>query len=275
MKISNHKITREFAEFEATSKTSGSFQEGLPDTIVIHYTAGGSLQGAIDTFLDETVKASAHVLIDKDGKVVQMAPFTEITWHAGKSAWHDRTALNNYAIGIEIVNAGRLEKSGSTSYRSWFGRSYPENEVVEAVHRNESTPTFWERYTEEQIEAAYTVCKSLINTYSIHHILGHEEISPGRKIDPGPAFPLDKLRERLLHADRSDTGESDPTPIGKGVVNTAALNIRSGPSTQHSTIAPPLNRNTEVDILSEESGWYQVDVKLTGWVSKRFIERSD
>lgn len=120
MNISNHKITGEFADFKSTNKTSGRFKEGLLDTIVIHYTAGGSIDGAISTFQDDTVKASAHILIDKDGSVVQMAPFTEITWHAGDSAWLDRTALNNYSIGIEIVNAGRLEKNGP-GYRSWFG----------------------------------------------------------------------------------------------------------------------------------------------------------
>lgn len=274
MKISGHKLTGEFADFKSTNKTSGNFGEGLPDTIVIHYTAGGSLDGAVRTFQDDSVKASAHILIDKDGSVVQMAPFTKITWHAGRSAWLDRTSLNNYSIGIEIVNAGRLEKNGST-FRSWFGRTYSEEDVVEAVHRNETEPTFWERYTEEQIDATFTLCKSLIDTYSIRHILGHEEISPGRKIDPGPAFPLDKLRERLLRSDRSDTDSEDPSTIAKGIVNTGALNIRSGPSVQNPVIAPPLNRNTDVNILSEENGWYQVDVTLRGWVSKNFVDKVD
>lgn len=274
MKISNDKLTGEFAAFKSTNKISGPFIEGLPDTIVIHYTAGGNLEGAVRTFQDETVRASAHILIDKDGSVVQMAPFTHITWHAGDSAWLDRTALNNYSIGIEIVNAGRLEKNGA-GYRSWFGRTYSEDEVVEAVHRNETEPTFWERYTEEQIEAAFTLCKALTDKYSIRHILGHEEISPVRKSDPGPAFPLDKLRERILQADRSDTDSEAPAPIAKGIVNTGALNIRSGPSAQNQTIAPPLSRNTEVNILGETDGWYQVNVTLRGWVSKDFVRKKD
>lgn len=271
MKISNHTLTREFADFKSTNKKSGSFKEGLPDSIVIHYTAGGNLEGAVRTFQDDSVKASAHVLIDKNGSIVQMAPFTEITWHAGPSAWLDRRSLNNYAIGIEIVNAGRLEKNGA-GYRSWFGRTYSDEDVVEAIHRNETKPTFWERFTEEQIEATYTLCKSLAAIYSIRHILGHEEISPGRKIDPGPAFPLDKLRDKIFHADRSDVETGEITPVANGIVNTGALNIHSGPSVQNRVIAPPLNRNTEVKILSETNGWYQVEVPLRGWVSKDFIK---
>lgn len=146
---------------------------------------------------------------------------------------------------------------------------------MEATHRNETELSYWERYTEEQIEAVFTLCKSLVDNYSIRHILGHEEISPIRKIDPGPAFPLDKLRDRLLHSDRSNTDSPGPSPIAKGIVNTGALNVRSGPSARYGIIAPPLNRNTEVNILAEENGWYQVDVKLTGWVSKDFIKSGE
>ncbi|MDX1641007.1 MAG: N-acetylmuramoyl-L-alanine amidase [Balneolaceae bacterium] len=274
MKIEQDRVTENFADFIRTPKTDGTFAEGLPDTIVIHYTAGSSIEGSIDTFKDESVRASAHILIDKDGSIVQMAPFSEITWHAGESAWLDRTALNRYSIGIEIVNAGRLEKNGNR-YRSWFGRTYDENEVVEAIHRNENEISYWERYSEEQIETVFGLCKLLSDTYDIRFILGHEEISPGRKSDPGPAFPLDKLRERILFADRSDTGDNSRDVSEKGVVIAGALNIRSGPSTNHSTIAPPLSRNTGVKIESEMNGWYKVRVPLTGWVSKQFVKKVD
>ncbi|WP_291319735.1 N-acetylmuramoyl-L-alanine amidase [Desulfonatronospira sp.] len=272
MKISKHKLTNESAAHEPVKKNSGRFARGLPDTIVIHYTAGGSLASAVNTFKDPDVQASAHVVVDKDGSITQMIPFDHIAWHAGRSAFQDRTSLNRFSIGIEIVNAGRLEKSGS-GWSSWFGRNYSEEEVIQAVHRNEDSPSYWERFTVEQIEAVFNLCKALKKRYDIVHILGHEEISPGRKSDPGPAFPLDKLRDNILYAQRKDEDElMDKTP-GKGIVKASALNIRSGPSVNTRTIAEPLSRNTELKILDEQNGWYQVKVEISGWVSGDFVEK--
>lgn len=272
MKITDHKLDPQEVEFITSKKSSGSFKEGLPDTIVIHYTAGGSAVSAIHTFTKSNIKASAHVVVDFDGTLTQHVPFNTIAWHAGKSAYEDRVGLNNYSIGIEIVNAGRLEKSGS-EYVSWFGKTYPENEVIEAVHRNERNPTWWHRYTEDQISAVYELCSDLIEAYNIKYILGHEEISPGRKIDPGPAFPLDKMRDRLLYGDRSDLGDESESFSNPGIVTASMLNIRSGPSANNPTIANPLSRNTKVGILDEKDGWYQVEVKMRGWVSKKFINK--
>ncbi len=271
MEISRYKLKPEFADFIETNKTSGIFESGLPDTIVVHYTAGGSASSAINSFRDPDVKASVHVVVDFDGTLTQMIPFNKTAWHAGKSAWLDRTSLNKYSIGIEIVNAGKLEESGN-SWHSWFGKTYPAEEVVQAAHRNESAPSSWHRYTEEQITAVFDLCKALIKKHEIRYILGHEEISPGRKIDPGPAFPLDKLRDNLLYNDRMNEEDPGDEDVVKGVVNASSLNIRSGPGANHKTIANPLSRNTEVVILDERNGWYQVESKVNGWVSKKFIK---
>jgi N-acetylmuramoyl-L-alanine amidase len=272
MKISRHKLAKESARFEEVAKTSGEFGEGLPDTIVIHYTAGPTAESAINTFKDPAVKASAHIVIDLDGSITQLIPFNKIAWHAGESSWLDRNRLNPYSIGIEIVNAGRLEKSGDR-WRAWFGRTYGEEDVVKAVHRNEKRETWWHRFTEEQITATMELCKEIMNHYKIRYILGHEEISPGRKIDPGPAFPLDKIRDRLLYPDRSDENQKQKIAAETGRVNTAGLNIRSGPGTSHETVMSPLSRGTELSILDEKDGWYMVEVPVKGWVSKRFIEK--
>ncbi|WP_028573876.1 N-acetylmuramoyl-L-alanine amidase [Desulfonatronovibrio hydrogenovorans] len=272
MKISRHKLGRDHAAHETITKTSGRFTQGLPDTIVIHYTAGSTLESALSTFKDPDVRASAHVVVDKDGSLTQLVPFDHIAWHAGQSAFRDRTGLNRFSIGIELVNAGRLEKNGS-AWSSWFGRNYPQEQVVQAVHRNEKEPTYWERFTPEQIDAVFNLCSLLKKAYNIKHILGHEEISPGRKIDPGPAFPLDKLRDRLLHADRSDQDEQRIRKPARGMVRASALNIRTGPSAKTMTIAHPLSKNTELDILDQQDGWLQVKVQITGWVSGRFVEK--
>ncbi|MFO7847117.1 MAG: N-acetylmuramoyl-L-alanine amidase [Balneolaceae bacterium] len=273
MKINTHKIEADDIVIDEVDKNSGTFPEGLPDTIVIHYTAGPSLSSAVHTFKDPRVKACAHIVVDRDGKITQMIPFNKIGWHAGESSWLDRNELNNYSIGIEIVNAGRMEKSGNT-WRPWFGKSYSEDEVILAKHRNEDEKTWWHLYTEEQIASTFELCKQLINSYNIRYILGHEEISPGRKSDPGPAFPLDKLRERLLHSDRKHSGDEE-TGGEKAVVTASALNIRSGPSASQETIAKPLSRNTKVQVLNEQNGWYNVEVKLKGWVSKQYIRKTE
>jgi N-acetylmuramoyl-L-alanine amidase len=272
MEISGHKLTPDFAEINEVNKTSGDFKSGLPDTIVIHYTAGSSAMSAINTFKNPSVKASAHVIVGADGKLTQMVPFHKIAWHAGKSSWLDRKGLNQYSIGIEIVNAGRLEKCGD-KLRSWFGKTFQIEDALEAVHHNESEPSWWHCYTEEQISAVFELCKTIMDTYQIRYILGHDEISPGRKSDPGPAFPMEKLRERLLHNNRKDESETEQIIPSKGFVNTKGLNIRSGPGVNHKPIAEPLSRNTELTILDEQDGWYQAEVSITGWVSKKYIKR--
>ena len=139
--------------------------------------------------------------------MTQLLPFHIVGWHAGRSQWGERTSLNQYSIGIEIDNAGQLsERDGR--YESWFGQTYPASEVVRGTHRNQSLPgahpqirqpvCFWHRYAEVQFEVVETICAALIAAYGIYHILGHEEIAPNRKVDPGPAFPLDEMRARLL-----------------------------------------------------------------------------
>lgn len=273
MKISKHKIDTDHAEFDGVDKTSGAFKQGLPDTIVIHYTAGPSVSSAVNTFKDPSVEASAHLVIDHDGSITQLIPFDKIGWHAGESFWYDRTELNNYSIGIEIVNAGRLEKTGSV-WRSWFGKKYGEDDVLRATHRNEDHESWWHIYTEQQITAAHDLCREIMSTYNIKHILGHEEISPGRKSDPGPAFPLDKLRNRLLHSNRKDQDDHEED-WKKGIVTASALNIRSGPTASSSTVSEPLSRNTKVSILKEQNGWYNVEVKMRGWVSKNYIHTTE
>jgi N-acetylmuramoyl-L-alanine amidase len=272
MKISNHRFPQEEVPFKKTPNQGETFGPGLPDTIVIHYTAGSSAESSIKTLCDKKTRASAHLVIGRDGSVTQLVPFNKIAWHAGKSAYGGRTGYNKYSIGIEIDNAGRLTKSGD-QYIAWFGRVYTEEEVIEAVHRNESEPHYWHRYTEKQIEIVYDICSDLVDAYGISSILGHEEISPQRKVDPGPAFPLDKLRDRVLYRERSDDGpEESVISENLGIVTASRLNIRSSPMLNSSTVASPLTQGTMVNILKENNGWYEVQVQTKGWVKKDYIK---
>ena len=137
------------------------------------------------------------VLTSRDGTVAQLLPFNVVGWHAGVSAWDGREGLNRHSIGIEIDNAGQLEEKDGR-YLSWFGQEYPAEEVVFGVHRNQSQETPWHRFPPAQLELVEALAELLVRHYGMRYVLGHEEIAPGRKIDPGPAFPLDALRARLL-----------------------------------------------------------------------------
>lgn len=251
------------------TKTSGEFAKGDLDTIVIHYTAG-PYQSSLNTLVNPKVKASAHVLVDRDGSITQLIPFNEIAWHAGDSSYAGRSGYNKYSIGIEIVNSGPLTKSGNV-YRSWFGSAYNPSDVIEAVHRNQSTAKYWHVYTAEQIEAVRELCAELIETYpEIKQILGHEEIAPSRKTDPGPAFPLDKLREQLLGGGRQSNNKADIPD--SGVVAATTLNIRNTPESNGALIAKPLAKGTRVNIISEQNGWYKVSTTVEGWVFGKYID---
>ncbi|MBU2461401.1 N-acetylmuramoyl-L-alanine amidase [bacterium] len=275
MKIDNHRLVEGRINFTESPNKGGLFNTGFPDTIIIHYTAGSSLESSVKALCDSKTKASAHLVIGRDGSTTQLMPFNIIAWHAGNSTYKGRIGFNKYALGIEIDNAGRLTKSGGR-YVAWFGRTYLEEDVIEAVHRNESKPSYWHRYTEEQIAVVYDICVELIDVYRISEILGHEEISQGRKSDPGPAFPLDKLRERLLQRDRAEEGEEKPLPMQKiGIVTAPKLNIRSSPSVEANKVTQPLPQGTIVNIVQETSGWYKVKLQTEGWVKKEYIRSKE
>ncbi len=250
-------------------KNKDLFAQAQPDTIIIHYTAGRGAKSSATYLSKPEVKASAHIVIGRDGTIFQLVPFNTIAWHAGKSAYEGRIGYNKFSIGIELDNAGILKKSGS-EYLSWFGKSYPENEVIQAIHRNESQEKYWHTFTEIQIEMLEEICLTIMNKYtSIQHILGHEEISPGRKTDPGPAFPLETIRTRLLQDRDSDTSIFEN--MEEGYVDVDRLNIRKRPSVQSEITNSPLPKNQKVRILQKDQNWYQVKTEIEGWVSSEYI----
>lgn len=260
-------------EYALVNKHSGPFGDKLPDMIVMHYTGGSSVEGAVTHLKNPQVEASAHLVIGQDGRIVQLVEFNKKAWHAGKSSYQNRTGINQYSIGIEMDNAGPMRRVGD-EFMSDFGGRYKASQVVEATHRNETTPRFWHTYSENQINCVFAVCSALVGHYGIKHIVGHEEIAPGRKSDPGPAFPLDKLRAQLLERRSEDAPVSAadviPRQVQPGVV-TAALNFRDGPTANARLLREPLPVGTPLQILKEQDGWYQVKLEQVGWVKKEFV----
>jgi N-acetylmuramoyl-L-alanine amidase len=185
-------ITGQGSTYVPSPNFGAFFEDTMPDTIVIHYTAMDSAESAITRLCDPVYEVSAHVLISRDGYITQMVSCNRIAWHAGVSYWNGRNGLNQYALGIELDNAGLLEKKNE-HFHSTFGGKYSEDEVEEVKESDKST--YWHKYSEYQLERLISLCWRLRERYGIKEILGHSDVSPGRKIDPGPVFPMAKLKD--------------------------------------------------------------------------------
>ncbi|MCC7549833.1 MAG: N-acetylmuramoyl-L-alanine amidase [Burkholderiales bacterium] len=238
--------------------------EIAPSCLVLHYTAGRSLDSSVAHFMRPAAQASAHLVVGRDGRVVQLVPFNRSAWHAGRSTWKGLQGLNQHSIGIELDNAGRLVRSGA-GYRAWFQEVYPAADVVTARHRNEQADACWHAFTDVQVETALDIAVALVRAYPLGEILGHDDIAPGRKCDPGPAFPMESFRAAVF-------GRRDDAPQ-RHVVTATLLNLRAGPGRQHAVLAR-LAQGLQVDLLEVQDGWGRVTLGgLTsgGWVSLDYI----
>ena len=131
--------------------------------IIIHYTGMQSEIESIKRLKNPEHKVSCHYLINRSGQVTQMVRDKNIAWHAGKSKWKNFDNLNDNSIGIELVNKGHQ-----------FG---------------------YQNFSKKQINSLIKLCINLKKKYSIkkENILGHSDIAPLRKSDPGEKFPWKKL----------------------------------------------------------------------------------
>ena len=169
----------------------------IPDMLIVHFTAGQSEAGAIQWMINRQSRAASHILIGKTGTITQLVPFNRIAYHAGTSSWKGRSALNRYAIGIELDNPGQLKRSG-THWVSWFLKQYPDEEVLVAKHKYGARIYGWPLYPPAQIEAAAELAALLVRYYRLTELLGHDDVSRARKWDPGPAFPMEDFRTEVL-----------------------------------------------------------------------------
>lgn len=264
--VRDHRLSGPRVAQRPTPNRGGSI---TPRYLVFHYTAGRSAQSAINWLTNPEAKASAHLVIARDGKVTQLAPFNVKTWHAGRSRWDGLSGLNSHSIGIEMDNAGPLSKVGN-GYRAWFGKTYPESQVIHATHKLEQEPRWWHAYTEAQITVAWELAHLLFRQYDLKEVVGHEDIAPARKRDPGPAFPLDNIRAAV--EGRLDEADEEFE------VTASSLNIRTGPGVDYAPAGESLRRGTKVRLLEKRDRWSKVevdgDVDLEGWVFNKFIRQA-
>jgi len=161
--------------------------------LVIHFTSGATALSSINFWRSAAAKgASAHVVIDRDGTIYQCRPFNTTCAHAGVSKWVDPktrrpyVGLNNCSIGIELANAGADDL---------LAKKWSRQPLIRARHRNGGPVTEWEAYPAEQLAACTRVALAVCTRYQLDDITGHDCIAPDRKNDPGPAFPMERLRQ--------------------------------------------------------------------------------
>jgi len=137
--------------------------DAVIDMLVLHYTGMKSAAEALARLCDPGAKVSAHYTIDEDGTVFAHVPEARRAWHAGMATWAGATDINARSIGIELVNPGH-----EFGYRD---------------------------FAEDQIAALITLCHSILMRHPIPsaRVLGHSDVAPARKEDPGELFPWQRL----------------------------------------------------------------------------------
>jgi N-acetylmuramoyl-L-alanine amidase len=131
--------------------------------LILHYTGMPTAAGAIDRLCDPATEVSAHYVIEEDGVVWRLVAEDRRAWHAGRAFWAGETDVNSRSIGIELVNPGH-----GPDYRP---------------------------FAEPQMAALIDLCHGILGRHTIppHRVLGHSDVAPDRKIDPGELFDWRRL----------------------------------------------------------------------------------
>jgi N-acetylmuramoyl-L-alanine amidase len=146
--------------------------------VILHYTGMEDADEALARLCSPESEVSAHYFVFEDGHTVQCVPESRRAWHAGVSGWKDITDVNSHSIGIEIANPGHE-----------FG---------------------YADFPSAQVDAVVALCRDIVARHRIaaEHVLGHSDVAPTRKLDPGEKFPW-----RTLHA--AGVGHwTEPAPVG-------------------------------------------------------------
>jgi N-acetylmuramoyl-L-alanine amidase len=148
--------------------------------VVLHYTGMEDAASAIARLRDPEARVSAHYLIAEDGQVLRMVAEENRAWHAGRSYWRGVTGVNGCSVGIEIVNPGHE-----------FG---------------------YRPFTEEQMDALIPLLGGIVARHAISpaNVVGHSDVAPARKQDPGELFDWARLARHHLAIPRPTSGLADP-----------------------------------------------------------------
>lgn len=162
------------------SPNCGPRRDGLtPSLVVVHFTAMRSARAALERLCDPSAEVSAHYLICTAGTVTQMVEEKDRAWHAGAGEWRGLTDINSRSIGIELDNAG----------------NHP--------------------FPEPQMRVLENLLAGIMSRWSVDPIgvIGHSDMAPARKSDPGPRFDWARLERKGLAAPARDYAAED---LGEG-----------------------------------------------------------
>ena len=168
-----------------------------PDIIVLHYTGMRTGPEALARLCDPAAKVSAHYLVEEDGRVFSLVPEARRAWHAGRAVWRGVADVNGRSVGIEIVNPGH-----EFGYRA---------------------------FTEAQIAATIALIDDIRSRWTVPdgHLVGHSDVAPDRKTDPGELFPWNSLAQ----AGHGLWAEPQPAPgaaLGPGDDGMGVQSLRNG-----------------------------------------------
>lgn len=155
---------------------------GPADMLVLHYTGMRTGEEAIARLLDPEAQVSAHYVVEEDGTIHALVPENRRAWHAGKSWWRGETDCNSRSVGVEIVNPGHE-----------FG---------------------YVPFPDRQIDAVIRLCLGILVRHSIppRNVVGHSDIAPTRKQDPGELFPWARLKSYGIGLWPFDGNENTEAP---------------------------------------------------------------
>lgn len=279
MKIVNHRLHRDDGTPYAFRTVPGVGPVIKPRWLVMHYTADGG-SSALNWFASSsnTDKVAAHIVIARDGGITQCVPFNRKANHAGPSEWKGVKGVNSHSIGIEMVGYG-IVSGGPGNYKAG-GKTLPDSEVLSATHKFGKPTCGWTRYPQAQLDAALELAKLLVREYGLEDVVGHDDVSPGRKQDPGPAFPMATFRADALQKNAGPIGDPIPAPAGLKPIERfrvkTTLNVRGGPGAANATVAgSPLQPGSTVRGAEEQDGWKRITAEgggAAGWVKAEYLE---
>ena len=200
----------------------------LPDMIVLHYTGMKTGEAALARLCDPEARVSSHYLVEEDGRIFRLVAEERRAWHAGRSFWKGEEGVNHASIGIEIVNPGHE-----------FGyRAFPEAQVAAVIALVADIRSRWE------IEDS--------------RIIGHSDVAPGRKQDPGELFPW----QRLAQAGHGVWAEADPAPgdpLSEGAEGVGVFALQAGLTRLGYDCAPTgrFDQATREVVMAFQRHWVQ------------------
>ncbi len=206
-----------------------------PDMLVLHYTGMRTAKEALDRMTDPAAEVSAHYCVDEDGTVYRLVPEERRAWHAGVSFWNGDTRLNSASIGIEIVNPGHE-----------FGyRDFPDAQIDSVIGLLDGIRGRWD--------------------IPDPRILGHSDIAPARKQDPGERFPWQILAEHghglWVNPEVPPNGAMGP-PLGPGDTGPGVFALQGALGKLGYNILPggPYDDETATIVTAFQRHWCPEDI---------------